>query len=369
MTKYRTLFTLMTAVMLLSSCMKDIPDSLNGYTVSKGEKDSGIDTTPDGKYLKVSLVSMSFGAPIGNDSFTITSNTSWTVTSDQSWCTVSSPSGLGNSSITVYVSENTSTGSRFATITVKAGGLSQIISVTQAGSINIDQSAMTFTVNGISFKMIRVDGGTFTMGATPEQGSDAVDKEKPTHSVTLSTYYIGETEVTQELWQAVMGNNPSIINESRWPVERVNWNDCQDFITKLNSLTGYNFRLPTEAEWEFAARGGNNSRGYKFAGSNSIDVVAWYWDKSNDLAHNVAQKSPNELGLYDMSGNVWEWCQDWYGEYSSSSQSNPTGLTSGSYRVLRGGCWGSDAWYCRVSTRLSYSPGYSNFGLGLRLAL
>ena len=190
------------------------------------------------------------------------------------------------------------------------------------------------------------------MGATSEQGSDAYSDEKPVHQVTLSDYYIGETEVTQELWQAVMGSNPSSFTGSGLlPVEYVSWDDCQTFITKLNVLTGMQFRLPTEAEWEFAARGGNSSQGYKYSGSNNIDDVAWYGSNSNYNTHEVGTKAPNELGLYDMSGNVWEWCQDWYGSYSSSAQTNPTGPTSGSYRVFRGGGWGSIARACRVSYR------------------
>ncbi len=227
----------------------------------------------------------------------------------------------------------------------------------------------TFTVNGVSFTMIKVDGGTFQMGATSEQGNDADNDEKPVHSVTLSDYYIGETEVTQELWQAVMGSNPSYSKGSKKPVENVSWNDCKEFITKLNRLTGKNFRLPTEAEWEYAARGGNKSKGYKYSGSNTIGNVAWYNDNSSSQTHDVKTKTPNELGIYDMSGNVWEWCQDWYGSYSSGSQTNPTGPSSGSGRVLRGGSWFHYARYCRVSYRISYNPyGRSNY-IGFRLAL
>ncbi|MBR1725461.1 MAG: SUMF1/EgtB/PvdO family nonheme iron enzyme, partial [Muribaculaceae bacterium] len=229
----------------------------------------------------------------------------------------------------------------------------------------------TYTVNGVSFNMIVVDGGTFTMGATPEQGSDADSDEKPAHQVTLSSYSIGQTEVTQELWQAVMGSNPSYFTgDLQRPVEWVSWDDCQTFITKLNQLTGKNFRLPTEAEWEYAARGGNQSQNYKFAGSNNVDEVAWYRDNSGSTTHPVATKAPNELGLYDMSGNVWEWCQDWIGNYSSDAQINPTGPTSGSYRVLRGGCLCNYARLCRVSYRYYETPSYpATLYLGLRLAL
>ena len=233
------------------------------------------------------------------------------------------------------------------------------------------------TVNGVSFRMVHVAGGTFQMGATSEQGSDAYDNEKPVHSVTLSDYWIGETEVTQALWQAVMGQRPTS-GGSQWnssyglgdnyPAYYVSWNDCQEFITRLNQLTGQSFRLPTEAEWEFAARGGNNSQGYKYSGSNTVGDVAWYSSNSGSKTHPVATKSPNELGLYDMSGNVWEWCQDWYGSYSSSAQTDPVGPSSGSNRVDRGGCWGNNAGYCRVAGRNGSTPSSRYYGLGLRLA-
>ena len=227
----------------------------------------------------------------------------------------------------------------------------------------------TITVNGVSFDMIMVEGGTFTMGATSEQGNDAYNSEKPAHKVTLSDYYIGETEVTQALWQAVMGNNPSSFKGSSNPVESVSWNDCQEFISKLNSLTGRTFRLPTDAEWEYAARGGIESKGYKYSGSNSIDNVAWYSSNSSTKTHAVKTKSPNELGIYDMSGNVLEWCQDWYGSYSSNAQTNPKGPSVGSDRVLRGGSWSNGAMYCRVSLRISESPDFRFFKYGLRLVL
>lgn len=226
----------------------------------------------------------------------------------------------------------------------------------------------TFTVNGVQFTMVAVEGGTFTMGATSEQGSDMWDFEKPAHQVTLSDYYIGQTEVTQALWKAVMGSNPSRRIGDNLPVEYVSWNDCQEFIQKLNQLTGKQFRLPTEAEWEYAARGGRKSRGYKYAGGNNIDLVAWYEDNSGYETHPVATKQANELGIYDMSGNVWEWCSDWYGDYQSSSQSDPQGPSSGSFRVRRGGSCCINAGYCRVSDRGDDAPDYRRSGLGLRLS-
>lgn len=237
------------------------------------------------------------------------------------------------------------------------------------GGGTITTGNQTFTVSGVSFTMVQVQGGTFKMGATSEQGSDAYDWEKPAHSVTLSSYYIGQTEVTQELWEAVMGSNPSNFKGAKRPVEQVSWDDCQEFIRKLNANTGKNFRLPTEAEWEYAARGGNKSQGYKYSGGNNIGDVAWYDDNSGGTTHDVATKRANELGIYDMSGNVWEWCSDWYGDYSSSSQSNPQGPSSGSFRVRRGGSWFNNAGLCRVSYRVRDSADSRYSHLGLRLAL
>ena len=231
------------------------------------------------------------------------------------------------------------------------------------------KTIFSLTVNGVSFEMVYVEGGSFDMGATSEQGSDAENDEKPVHRVTLSDYYIGECEVTQEMWEAVMGSNPSNFKGAQNPVERVSWNDCQNFIKKLNSLTGRTFRLPTEAEWEYAARGGNQSRHYKYSGSNNIFDVAWYDNNSGDRTHAVGTKSPNELGICDMIGNVYEWCSDWYGTYSAGVQTNPQGPSSGSNRVLRGGSWLNYARYCRVSKRIYLGPGSSYIGNGLRLVL
>ena len=232
----------------------------------------------------------------------------------------------------------------------------------------------TFTVNGVSFEMVYVEGGSFDMGATTEQGSDAYDSEYPVHSVTLSDYYIGRCEVTQELWLAVMGSWPGTAPSNsygvgaNYPAYYISWNDCQEFVAELNRLTGRTFRLPTEAEWEYAARGGNKSRHYKYSGSSNIDDVAWYWNNSGKT-HAVGTKSPNELGIYDMSGNVYEWCSDWYGSYSAGAQTNPQGPSSGTYRVLRGGSWNYNASYCRVSNRNYNDPDFSFNGLGLRLVL
>ena len=217
--------------------------------------------------------------------------------------------------------------------------------------------------------MAYVEGGSFMMGATSEQGSDAFNDEKPVHQVTLSSFYIGRFEVTQEEWEAVMGDNPSFCKGARLPVENVSWEDCQNFIRELNNMTGRRFRLPTEAEWEYAARGGNRSRGCKYSGSYEIGQVAWYYNNCSDGTHEVGTRVPNELGLYDMSGNVFEWCQDRFGEYSSLAQMNPSGPSSGANRVRRGGCWSGNAENCRVSCRSYYHQRGRFCYSGLRLAL
>ena len=231
------------------------------------------------------------------------------------------------------------------------------------------------------------------MGATREQGSEAESDEKPAHSVTVGNFFIGKYEVTQGLWYDVMGTKPSYFQGSKtafgsqWrdlPVEQVSWDDCQDFLRKLNARRGemdlgeyrnWTFRLPAEAEWEFAARGGNISKGYKYSGSNNIGDVDWYYGNSSvngsQQTHPVGRKRPNELGLYDMSGNVWEWCQDWYDEgyYSKSPQGSPCNTASASYRVNRGGGWDGSARNCRVAYRNSDTPGDGLLYLGLRLVL
>ncbi len=239
-----------------------------------------------------------------------------------------------------------------------------------AVSIPENESNISITLNGVTFKMIAVAGGTFTMGATPEQEPAAYDNEYPTHEVTLSDYFIGETEVTQGLWQAVMGNNnPSYFKGPNLPVENVSWNDCQTFVSKLSDMVGIKFTLPTEAQWEYAARGGSKSIGYKYSGSNTVDDVAWYKDNADKKTHAVGTKAANELGIYDMSGNVWEWCSDWYGSYSREAVTNPTGPITGTLRVDRGGYWGGDATtYCRVSARGKITPTYMYGSIGLRLA-
>ena len=224
--------------------------------------------------------------------------------------------------------------------------------------------------SNVYVELVKVEAGSFNMGATLEM-QEPYRNEKPVHRVTLTNnYYIGKYEVTQALWQAVMGSNPSQIKGDNLPVETVDWNDCQGFISKLNAMTGKRFRLPTEAEWEYAARGGKKSRGYQYSGSNTLGDVAWYDGNSGFKTHAVGTKQPNELGIYDMAGNVLEWCQDRYGSYSSSPQTNPTRAVGGAGRVNRGGSWYSSARDCRTSFRSTLvTSDIRSDNLGFRLVL
>ncbi|MDR1408586.1 MAG: formylglycine-generating enzyme family protein [Tannerella sp.] len=250
----------------------------------------------------------------------------------------------------------------------------------------------------VEIEMIFVEGGLFMMGCTAEQGSFCNNEEKPVHQVTVSDFYIGKYEVTQTEWEAVMSHNPSYFHQLNWddmaaymqrinarnetnyaiptraqwlkaalPVERVNWFDVQEFIRRLNELTGKRYRLPTEAEWEYAARGGAASRGYKYSGSDLAGDVAWCAHNAGGQTHPVGTKKPNELGIYDMNGNVWEWCDDWYGKYGHTPQIDPKGAPPGPSRVFRGGSWNSIMQ--RVSIREDAMPGDCRSNLGFRLAL
>jgi formylglycine-generating enzyme required for sulfatase activity len=238
-------------------------------------------------------------------------------------------------------------------------------------------SSSDFCDTNVDIEMVFVQSGTFMMGGTSEQGDEWRDNEKPVHEVALTDFYIGKYPVTQKQWVAVMGSNPSkFTGDLSRPVEKVNWYDTQAFIKNLNSMTGKQYRLPTEAEWEYAARGGAGSRGFKYAGSNNIDVVAWYDGNSGGETYPVGFNVPNELGIYDMSGNVWEWVNDWYGRYTKGATTNPTGpaigpMTKGDCGsvVVRGGSWSRDARNCRVSRRNRSAPGHRYINLGFRLAL
>jgi formylglycine-generating enzyme required for sulfatase activity len=215
---------------------------------------------------------------------------------------------------------------------------------------------------------VMVEGGTFLMGAPDSIG----EEDETEHTVYVSTFSIQSTEVTQELYELVMGNNPS--ENKTWkdmPVTNVSWEDCQVFIKKLNDITGLEYRLPTESEWEYAARGGSKSQGYLYSGSNNIDEVGWYDTNSGKAIHVIKEKKPNELGLYDMTGNVWEWCSDWYGPYRTDlkGSDNPKGPENGESRVLRGGSWRGSTSDCRTAGRVGLDPDRRNDPCGFRLVL
>ena len=259
-------------------------------------------------------------------------------------------------------------GSTSLTSSSQSASISSVYTLTS--SVSSSNNDISIPVkDGISIDMVKVDAGSFMMGATSEMQNPYGD-ETPVHQVILTNdYYMGKYEVTQALWQAVMGNNPSKFKGDNLPVESVSWKDCQKFISKLNKKTGRKFRLPTEAEWEYAARGGKKRRGYQYSGSSNISDVAWYAGNSSNKTHPVGTKQANELGLYDLSGNVWEWCQDCHGSYVSSSQTNPIGVESGTFRVRRGGSWLNSAWGCRSSYRYCDAPDYRFNYIGLRLVL
>ena len=258
-----------------------------------------------------------------------------------------------------------------ATVTVKSVSNSNVKATC---IVTVSRETLTFTVGGVTFTMKLVEAGTFQMGSTTGESDEA-----PVHSMSISKdYYLGETEVTQALWKAVTGYSPTLGGSSwsstyglgdDYPAYYISYEDVQSFITKLNSLTGERFRMPTEAEWEYAARGGKKSKGYTYSGSDTVGDVAWYSGNSSSKTHTVKTKAANELGIYDMSGNVREWCSDWYGTYGSSAKTDPTGPTTGAYRVSRGGSWSGNAASCRCANRYYGTPSSRPISLGVRLAL
>lgn len=275
-----------------------------------------------------------------------------------------------NSAITFNVNENTSGESRNAIVNITYEGAENQASFTISQEKSDSHELISVNVNGVHFDMIYVQGGEFTMGATDEQDPYASIDEYPKHQVTLSDYYIGKYEVTQDIWVAVMGSNPSFNTGMSNPVEQVTYEDCLEFIDKLNTITGMKFSLPTEAQWEYAARGGCKSKDYIYSGSDDVNIVAWSPEISEWMTHSVGELIPNELGLYDMSGNVAEWCIDYYGDYTDEHQTNPLGPNNGSTRVIRGGSYAS--FYTtdlRNSARYQEVPDYSFDDLGLRLVL
>ena len=356
---------------------------------------SGIYVTFTFEGLK-SMTSYSINASYIDQWSYITSSSKWQINSEftpdnNTTVTVSRKTAL----IMLVLDCSSSLGSQFSTVKTQATNF-----ISKLAGYGNDSKFTAIDIDNVDIfdslsydEMVKVEGGTFTMGATAEQGSDYDSDELPTHQVTLSDYYIGKYEVTQQLWEYVMsysgtcadGSSMSAYASDVWlgsdpsssygvgdyyPAYYVSYYDIVDiFLPRLNKITGRTYRLPTEAEWEFAARGGKQSKGYKYSGSDNIGVVAWYTGNSGGKTHQVGTKEPNELGIYDMSGNVWEWCGDWYGRYSSSAQTNPTGPSSGSYRVLRGGSWYCDARGCRVSNRDNYAPSLRfNFN-GFRVVL
>lgn len=228
-----------------------------------------------------------------------------------------------------------------------------------------------FEVNGVEFDMQRVEGGVFVMGGTREQHRENIASDLPSHTVSLDAYYIASTEVTQALWQAVM-HEWYVSDEwhtPNHPITDVNWYDCQNFVKRLDSITGMPFRLPTEAEWEFAARGGNKSKGFRYAGGNVVDSVSWGLNNAGFRTHSVGCRKANELGLHDMTGNVSEWCSDWYGRYYLGTEPNPKGAMEGTLKVVRGGSFDNCEDNSYLSRREYYNPEQTMNYCGLRLAL
>ena len=250
------------------------------------------------------------------------------------------------------------------------GGLASLCAKPKS-SIPDSLQVLHFEVNGVPFDMQRVEGGVFIMGGTYEQHRESISTDLPTHTVALNTYYIGTTEVTQALWKAVMPEW-NFLDDFYTPTHSmayISWYDCQEFIRRLDSITGLPFRLPTESEWEFAARGGNRSLGYRFAGSNIIDSVSWYLNNAGFRQHQVASRWSNELALYDMTGNLSEWCSDWYGRYHLGTEPNPKGPENGKWKVLRGGHFGNCEDNLYLSRREFLDPNEATNYCGLRLAL
>ena len=356
---------------------------------------SGIYVTFTFEGLK-SMTSYSINASYIDQWSYITSSSKWQINSEftpdnNTTVTVSRKTAL----IMLVLDCSSSLGSQFSTVKTQATNF-----ISKLAGYGNDSKFTAIDIDNVDIfdslsydEMVKVEGGTFTMGATAEQGSDYDSDELPTHQVTLSDYYIGKYEVTQQLWEYVMsysgtcadGSSMSAYASDVWlgsdpsssygvgdyyPAYYVSYYDIVDiFLPRLNKITGRTYRLPTEAEWEFAARGGKQSKGYKYSGSDNIGDVAWYYENSGSKTHQVGTKEPNELGIYDMTGNVWEWCGDWYGRYSSSAQTNPTGPSSGSSRVLRGGSGLSGAGGCRVSYRTNRNPSYRDSKRGFRVVL
>ncbi len=321
--------------------------------------------------LSIGNSTVNFGYEGGEKNITVNANYGWSIdyNSAKSWLTATK---TNDNTLTLTAQRTSLRTQRIATITLKGNRKTVDIEVTQEGATETAPVNTTVTVKGVSFKMIGVEGGTFTMGTDNVSTWDTWDS--PAHSVTLSTFSIGETEVTQELWVAVMGNGYTWRSYWRdgqgdnYPANYVSWYDCQEFINKLNQLTGKTFRLPTEAEWEYAARGGKNKSNFKYSGSDNANDVAWYSANSNDRIHTVKSKGwPNIIGLFDMTGNVREWCGDWNSQYTADAQINPKGPSTGTHRIIRGGDYLNSP--TPVWNRSAVLPTDDSGNNGLRLAM
>ena len=333
-----------------------------------GAKRRNIGISQSNKTPTLSVVpsSLSFVSMGEQYDFEISSNRNWTISNPWAWLTIEPMSGSNDGAITVTAAPNTSSLTRSATIAVRGPGV-------RVQNINITQSSPV--LDAIYENMVLVEGGVFTMGGTSQNDERHLDNLFPAHRVQLNDYYIGIYEVTQAQWKAIMGtdNNPSVFKGDKLPVESVSWHDVQEFIRKLNTLTGKQYRLPTEAEWEFAALGGledeKRNKSYKYSGSDKWQDITW----NDGKTHPVGTKAPNELGIYDMTGNVSEWCNDWYGKFSSSTKINPKGPSSGYTRVARGSCssaYAGNSIY-GLKYRFDYDPYFRSnqfIFIGFRLA-
>lgn len=327
---------------------------------ANGSVQSEIKVIQNGTEISINNTSITADSKGETISIPIQSNVQWSFDNENEWCVVQKV----DDKLELTIDRNYSMVERTGTVTISFGEVSQNVTITQSGCQWFE-----------SFEMIDVDGSTFYMGAqkTTSDGQNydasAYQIESPVHEVSVYSYSIGKFEVTQAQWMAAMGRNPSINQGANLPVENVTWEEVQEFITLLNEESGLNYRLPTEAEWEFAAKGGNKSDGFKYSGNSVLGACGWYYSNSEASTHEVGSKEANELGVYDMSGNVREWCNDWFGYYDSSSAKNPQGPSSGSVKVNRGGSWTTPAVNCRNSYRHTDNPDESSQDLGFRLAL
>lgn len=327
---------------------------------ANGSVQSEIRVTQNGTEISINNTSVTAESKGENISIPIQSNVQWSFDNENEWCDAQK----GDGKLELAVTRNYSMVERVGTIKISSGEVSQSITITQSGCQWFE-----------SFEMVDVEAGLFYMGAqkTTSNGQNydasAYQIEAPVHEVSLNSYSIGKFEVTQAQWMAAMGRNPSTNQGANLPVENVTWVEVQEFITLLNEESGLNYRLPTEAEWEFAAKGGSKSDGFKYSGNSVLGACGWYYSNSEASTHEVGSKEANELGIFDMSGNVREWCNDWFGYYDSSSANNPLGASDGSMKVNRGGSWTTPAVNCRNTYRHTDYPYESAQDLGFRLAL